>query len=221
MIDPRPQLLELESRAKRREVHPLRVQALRLNVWLELAGYGVLRPDLRWLRLQARAQRDLEVLVQSGWVSVSAAELELARAQLERAVHSPRYRGLLRALAALPALDPNLAERSLARLCTRARRAARGALLDSQDPELRHRLRRRARRLRYALEWLGRPSRALIELQDELGRSNDAAVALERSLQRPDADPAQIELLRKHAAGDKQRLKQLWSAVEQELEEAE
>lgn len=221
MIDPRPQLLELESRAQRREVHPLRVQALRLNVWLELAGYRVLRPDLRWLRLQARAQRDLEVLLQGGWVSVSSAELELARAQLERALHSPRYRGLLRALAALPALDPNRAERSLARLCTRARRAAGAALLASEDPELRHRLRRRARRLRYALEWLGHSARALIELQDELGRSNDAAVALERALQDPAAQPRQIEHLRKQAAGDKQRLKQLWSAVEQELEEAE
>ena len=219
MIDLAPQLSLLEARAQALEVHGLRVAALRINVWLELCGHSALRSDLRWLRLSAREARDLEVLEKRAWVKISAAELQHARSTLSAALASARFSGLLRALASLPPLEPRRAQRALPRMLTRLRRAADDALKAPNDEAARHRLRRRARRLRYACEWLGRPANEWIAIQEELGRSNDAAVALERARRQHVGDATLLAALTQEARGTPVRLRELWEQVERSLEE--
>lgn len=219
MIDPAAQLSLLESRAAARDVHGLRVCALRLNVWLELSGRTALRGDLRWLRLAARAARDQEVLGRRGWAQIPAEEQQQAARTLETALAGARYRGLLRSLCALPPLDPRMAQRALPRMVTRMRRAAAAALAQSEDEQARHRLRRRARRLRYAYEWLGQPANELIALQEALGRSNDAAVALAHARAHRPQDEKLLTGLQREAAGDRSQLKDLLEAVERTLED--
>lgn len=219
MIDPAAQLSLLESQAAAREVHALRVCALRLNVWLELSGRTALRSDLRWLRLAARAARDQQVLDRRQWVRIPIVEREAAAQALESALSSARYRGLLLALSALPPLNPRTALRVLPRMATRMRRAASAALARPGDEHARHRLRRRARRLRYALEWLGQPANALIALQEALGRSNDAVVALAHAREQCPEDQALLASLRLESAADASLLKELLEAVERTLED--
>jgi CHAD domain-containing protein len=104
-------------------------------------------------------------------------------------------------------------------MVTRMRRAAATALASSEDEQARHRLRRRARRLRYALEWLGQPANELIALQEALGRSNDAAVALAHASAHCPQDQALLTGLQREAAGDRSHLKELLEAVERTLED--
>lgn len=118
-----------------------------------------------------------------------------ANERLREALGSPRFARLLLALArwlAGPAPAPGPGEESLIDFASRAigkrrKRLVRDARsLSASTPDERHALRLDAKRLRYALEGLAPLFRrgrvrdhveALSEIQDDLGRANDAAVA--------------------------------------------
>lgn len=168
-------------------VHRLRVAAGRLSVWLELGARRSLRDDLRWLRRSASVVRDLDVIsaheagVQSGgarWAETLRRERADAAAALRATLATPRVGALVAALSFVPDPDAVCVRSCLQRLKRRVERA--GDRLD--DPEDReaalHRLRRRVRRLRYALEWMGADAKDLRALQEHLGDLNNLAVEL-------------------------------------------
>jgi inorganic triphosphatase YgiF len=123
-----------------------------------------------------------------------AVRRKVAREPLREALLSPRYVRLVLALArwlaqpapenAEPGKLGDLAARTIAK---RHKRLVAGALrLSALTPAERHRLRLEAKRLRYALEGFeclfrrrrfGDYRELLAEIQDDLGRANDAAVA--------------------------------------------
>jgi len=125
----------------------------------------------------------------------AAARMRAAHRQLGEALESPRYSRLMLALArwlAEPVPGPAADEEPLARFAQRVVRKRRKRLLadavrlSALTPAERHELRLDAKRLRYALEGLAPLFRrralaahleALSEIQDDLGRANDAAVA--------------------------------------------
>jgi len=164
-------------------VHQLRVAAGRLSVWLRLARSRALRDDLGWLRRSAARVRDLDVLLehhgQEDWTEVFARERPGLVRELSEALASQRCAGLLQALEYLPELEELRAEERLPQLRERVHAAARTTLAEA-DPKLDelHTLRKCVRRLRYALEWLGRDSSAAKGLQDSLGDLRDTALAL-------------------------------------------
>lgn len=123
-----------------------------------------------------------------------AARRKAAREPLREALASPRYVRLVLALArwlAQPAAEPaqtgKLADLAARTVSKRHKRLVAGALrLSALTPAERHRLRLEAKRLRYALEGFETLFRRrrfddyrelLAEIQDDLGRANDAAVA--------------------------------------------
>lgn len=163
-------------------VHQVRVAAGRLDVWLRMHERRVLRDDLRWLRSVASDVRDFDValtrplpLVFANWI---ANERAAARERLIATFAHPRFVALLGALALMPGFE---AERGLAYVKRERRRVEeRGRAIEREDADVAdmHRLRRAIRRLRYAREALGLGVRRIKAMQDELGRLNDAAVAL-------------------------------------------
>lgn len=159
--------------------HDLRVAAGRLRVYLALAGWRVLRPDLRYLRRQAASLRDYDVALARTDLPPELAEFlaaarEMSRAELRTVLLSPRVEGLLLALAYLPELASKAAWHGLPELLEKVLR--RGQVLDT--PEQWHGLRRAVRNLRYALEWLGQDTAALKDLQDNLGEMGDLLALL-------------------------------------------
>jgi CHAD domain-containing protein len=170
-------------------VHKLRVSAGRLSVWLELGARRALRDDLRRLRRAASGVRDLDVIAAHEHGAAWAAELRQERlgeaARLRAALASPRVEALVGALGLVPDPDPVCVRSALQRLKRRVSRA--GDRLngpDDEQPEDReralHRLRRRVRRLRYALDWLGADTADLRDLQEHLGELNNLAVEREK-----------------------------------------
>jgi CHAD domain-containing protein len=172
--------------------------------------------DLRWVGGVLGAVRDVDVQLEqlADWLAEAAPEdrdaleslrsvleghRDAARAALLEALDSRRYdtfvKRLGRALRArrggaqppanMPAraVAPDLIERRF-----RAVRKGGKAITPASPPADYHRLRIRAKRLRYALEFLAdvypgstRPLvRRLVALQDVLGRHQDAAVAIAR-----------------------------------------
>lgn len=125
----------------------------------------------------------------------AAARRRAAQGGLREALGSSRYAKLMLALArwlAAPAPEPAPGAEPLADFAERVVRKRRKRLvsaasrLSALTPAERHRLRLEAKRLRYALEGLAPLFRrrrvaayleALTEIQDDLGRANDAAVA--------------------------------------------
>ena len=124
-----------------------------------------------------------------------AVRRKAARAQLRESLRSPRYVRLVLLIArwlATPACIGSAPGEGLAEFAARAvakrhKRLAAGAReLSALTPAERHRLRLEAKRLRYALEGFETLFRRkgfatyrelLAEIQDDLGRANDAAVA--------------------------------------------
>ncbi len=165
-------------------VHRLRVSAGRLSVWLELGARRALRDDLRNLRRAAAKVRDLDVVsahdCEGAWAEILRQERGEEAARLRTALASPRVGALLAALAMVPDPDAVCVRSAIQRMKRRVQRA--GERLDDPDGRERslHRLRRRIRRLRYALEWMGAETAELRELQEHLGGLNDLAVELER-----------------------------------------
>ncbi len=222
MVDPQPWIDALRRHAQHarespdpESVHQLRVAAGRLSVWLRLARARALRDDLAWLRRSAAKVRDLDVLLEQhgreDWTGVFAGQRpELVR-ELSDALASQRCAGLLQALEFLPELAKLRAEERLPQLRERVLAAARSALAPA-EPELEelHRLRKCVRRLRYALEWLGRDPSAAKGLQDALGDLRDSALALRCAGASPGASAEtraalELELQARHA-----RMREHW-----------
>ncbi len=165
-------------------VHGLRVACARLEVYLRLAHWNVLRGDLRWLRRAASGVRDLDVLLADERAGQSAPEFvatlrtarESERAGFANVLEHERCRALLEALDALPEFSAQTARAPLELLTDRVRSRGELMLRSPDDFERFHALRRALRRLRYAREWLGLDCTAIRALQDELGALNDAVV---------------------------------------------
>lgn len=164
-------------------VHQVRVATRRIASWLELAGRRSLRDDLRWLRRRAGALRDLDVLLARGdtpaalrrkWVTARIK----AHQELSAAARSARVAGLLESLAIMPPISIQEARARIPIIRAMVLRRGEQFCEDAVDTEALHRLRRGARRLRYALEWVGEDVKPLRRLQDVLGAANDAVVAL-------------------------------------------
>jgi len=174
-----------------------------------------LREELGWVASTLGAVRDLDVLIEQveAWgrpaggrddrtldavASVLHADRDQARANLVQTLDSPRYERLLAELTAVlrhgpvaspssrvPAVDaaPSLIKKRYRKVRKGGRRIDR-----TSKPADYHRLRIRAKRLRYALQFLapiyGKGTRALIRrtvrLQDLLGAHQDAEVAVAR-----------------------------------------
>lgn len=163
-------------------VHQMRVAAGRLSVWLELCGRTALRDDLRWLRRAAMHVRDADVMLaarahdglRDRLLESRAAALASARRELA----TSRTRAILAGLAFVPSPTKAQARACLQRLLRRTLRAGDALAEDERDPAQFHRLRRRVRRTRYALEWLAEDAAQVKELQDALGSLNDLHVEL-------------------------------------------
>lgn len=194
-------------------VHQARVALRRLRSALRLARHGVEFPSrlaagLRWIARQLGEVRDWDVLAEQTLPAIErdlgpSAPLrarvqrrrERARRALRAALASPRFAQV--ALAALewsaqpprpdaPALRA-VAKPSLRKLHARLFESARGFAELSEKRQ--HRVRIRAKRLRYAVDFFGavlpprsaaRYTKRLAALQDELGLLNDIAVAAAR-----------------------------------------
>lgn len=163
-------------------VHQVRVAAGRLDVWLRMHERRVLRDDLRWFRSAASDVRDCDVVLAralpAAFASWIATERAAARQRMLATFAHPRCAALIGALALMPSFP---AERGRAYVKRERRKVEeRGRAIEREDADVAdmHRLRRATRRLRYAREALGLGVRRIKALQDELGRLNDAAVAL-------------------------------------------
>lgn len=163
-------------------VHQMRVAAGRMSVWLELGGRMPLRDDLRWLRRTAMRVRDADVMLATPrtdeWHARLAASRALDLLTTRRALATSRPRAILLGLACVPWPSLERGRSGAERLARRALRAGDGLARDERDSAPFHRLRRRVRRTRYALEWLGEDAREVKQLQDALGLFNDASVEI-------------------------------------------
>jgi CHAD domain-containing protein len=160
----------------------VRVAAGRLSVWLELAGFRVLRDDLRWLRRSAGTVRDCDIVLASSPAPALVRRIEercrIQHRELSSVLASERVPSLLAALSVLPPLSRRTAKKRVRRLKRRVLRAGDELARAPTDLLALHRLRRRLRRLRYALEWLDEKPKTLEKLQDAFGALNDTAVTL-------------------------------------------
>ncbi|MFK4059502.1 CHAD domain-containing protein [Brevundimonas sp. NPDC046655] len=198
-------------------VHQMRVGLRRLRAavgvfkpLLAEAERERIETELKWLAHEADAARDLDVFIQDVFHPTALAAPSPGLAALGRhlltargqaydrvltAIASPRYALLMLETtawietAALPdePVAPFAAE-ALSRLHRQVEKRARD--LTDLDPEARHHLRIRAKRLRYAAEFFcdlfsarrrrARYLKSLERLQDRLGELNDLAVARDR-----------------------------------------
>ncbi len=164
-------LRRLVTRCQRRpgveDVHELRATARRLEVYLRLAKWRVLRADLRRLiralgplrdcdvARAARVGREFEV-----WVS---ARRESEAARVQALLNAREVGALLHALALLPPLHHATARKVSRKLARRAE--------DAVEPtfESLHDARRALRRARLARQWLGDDADALKHRQRLMG----------------------------------------------------
>jgi CHAD domain-containing protein len=169
-------------------VHQVRVAARRLDAWLLLGRRRMLRDDLRWLRGVVGDARDLDVLLARGdefpegfvaWLHERRAAEQL---RVEAGLDSERTSALVAALSVMPPVEENLARRSIGGFFDRVSHA--DAVLAPGDDKAEaldvrvHGLRRRIRRLRFALDWIGEKIPVLAELQDRFGEACDQVVLL-------------------------------------------
>ncbi len=151
-------------------VHDVRVSCRRLDVFLRLGGRRALRDDLRWLRSSLGALRDLDVIRSLGVPLDEATTRFLAEERRRLAVDArslarhPRTRALVRALAQLPPLSEEVAQRTVPRLSRRLGEADGARTFTRLHDE-----RRAVRRLRFAKEWLGLDASGERERQALLG----------------------------------------------------
>lgn len=199
MISLTPWLQHLEQKialaradAHSEDVHQVRIAAGRLSVWLELAGLRVLRDDLRQLRQHADRVRDLDVALEQEPAQPLAHWMRAQRADRSGALidawSGRRPSALFAALSWMPAIDEQAARRKLAKLERQVLGAGEEITDGAEDFEAFHRLRRKSRRLRYAIEWLGLESAELKNLQEALGDLNNQIVLLRLSDSCPDRE---------------------------------
>jgi CHAD domain-containing protein len=212
-ISPEPWLADLTRRADSvavaqddRSVHQLRVAAGRLSVWLELGGRTALRDDLRRVRQSVAHLRDLDVLLGRGRAAEEATRLRAARDAESvgaiAALRAARAGAIGVALGYVPWPTTAEAEKSLRRLILRVVTAGEDAVHGERDPAQMHALRRRVRRARYALEWLGRDATHARELQDVLGSWHDVMIEeLRLEATAPDAGDSMRNALERERNG--------------------
>jgi CHAD domain-containing protein len=194
-------------------LHAMRIALTRLRTSIRFFAPAVrdpawtaLRRQAAWLGHQSGELRDVDVALerQQGKAAISAQETpwrnrrELIRRRLERALRSARYRRFIQRLAhqcqpekssapqsgadatALRTFSTQRLKRWHAKLVTKGRK------LEQLGEHKRHRLRIRAKRFRYALEWslptlsaqrplLRRQIAQAKLIQDALGKLNDAS----------------------------------------------
>jgi CHAD domain-containing protein len=201
-------------------VHQVRAGAGRLEVWLRLAGRQILRDDLSWLRRSAAAVRDIDVILAGGVTGDVRAALskqrEAAQRLLATALGRPRMQALLGALRTLPPFERSAARAVLERWSAKTLEEGDLADFDHDAPARLHRLRRSVRRLRFAREWLDIESKALHELQTELGDFHDLAVLQARIAAACDAP----EDLSEQMQESRERAKKAWNDVREEILES-
>jgi CHAD domain-containing protein len=190
------------------ELHDMRVASRRLRAALAFfadvlpADAARLSPELAWLGGEVGSVRDLDVQLHQLESDADLAPLrallveerEHARAELLRALDSPRYDRLVRRFGTMlrtrtgtrtepaRAAAPNLVEAR-----HRALRKAMRRVRSNPVPASYHRLRIAGKRFRYAIEFVSdvypgeaKPLvRRSVELQDLLGAHQDAYVAIE------------------------------------------
>lgn len=198
-------------------VHQVRVATRRLDVWLILGGWRVYRDDLRWLRRRASAVRDIDVLLgRKGLPRMTRAAIiswkRESHAEFRLACDDGRLSALMVGLGAMPPIDQAEATRQLPKILDDVLQA--GAKVEKDDMNIAsfHRLRRAARRLRYALEAVEASTSSLKKLQVMLGEVNDLAVA-RRCLDHLPAEKVpteQIALLHDELAFMLPRARELW-----------
>lgn len=161
-------------------VHQVRVAAARLRVWLRLGERRVLSDDLRWLRRSAGEVRDLDVLIGMGgpaeFVESLRERWRAARGPWLAALRSARTRALLQAFELAPPIDRRRAGKRTRRWLRRLRKVGDRLDLTGAPEEEVHAFRRRARRCRYALEWLDTPDPRVKDLAKRMGDLNDLFV---------------------------------------------
>jgi len=208
-------------------VHQLRIAIARLRVWLALGGWRVLEDDLHWLRDRAAPLRDLDVHLGQAPPRAIAEKLRtervIARGDLLRALEHPRLAGLLRAFEVMPPLERRAARRATGRLAREAVRRGRRAMDRPEDLAALHALRRAVRRVRFALEWLGKCPRSVVDLQDVLGLVGDRIVAL-RQFDRLADEPSRADsygrLLKDQLRKGVRRARRKWQRSRVVLEDA-
>lgn len=165
-------------------VHQVRAAARRLRVWLELGGHSALTEDLRHLCRALGPLRDLHLLGELA--ELRSWHDDRAHAELRRVtqlLRSPRTVGLLEALAGVEWPSVREAHKRLRGYHQRVKASMKAYRQASRAKRFTaaHRLRRDARALRFALDWLGLDSIVCRNLTATLGDVCDA-VALSRLL---------------------------------------
>lgn len=197
-------------------LHEVRVTARRLEAFVLLRGLVVLRPDLAYLRRETARARDLDVLGARDLPAPLAlrisADRDSAFARARAALEDERCAATIQAISFLPPLEPARARRELTKLLRKACRRGVRAASRERDPEALHRLRRSARRLRYALEWLGEDANEPRTLQELLGPCADDLV-LSRFLAESPASPELAPLARNAARARRKRIEDVRLAL--------
>lgn len=197
-------------------IHRLRVAAARCDVWLRMAGWNVLRSDLRRIRRAAGEVRELDLLrnleLPLALATWAESEHRDASAALAVILEEKRTLALLEALAVLPPLPRSAAtrfmERELEHLLRLRERALRA---DASAGDL-HATRRALRRMRFAGEWLGRKRDPPKRLLRDLGHLNDVVVAIARVRNAPDREPSR-DLLAAWSIEAKRRIEHAQGAL--------
>jgi CHAD domain-containing protein len=190
-------------------VHAMRVAAGRMSVWIEIAGRHALHDDLRWLRRSAATLRDIDVMLGRERAPLWEAELRLHRAlelaALRAVLATSRPRAIAAGLRCIPPPDERTARKGMRRLARRVLREGDRMMGGSHDAESMHRVRRRLRRLRYALEWLDTDAGKVKKIQDAFGDFNDRVVELAHVQSHPELQLSEADLLLVRAEHDETR----------------
>lgn len=158
-------------------IHQVRVALQRMRIWLRMHRKKRFARRLRDLRATLGAARDLDVLLLRDPPEPFAAWLRSQREALNLTPSLdvlPALADEVQALPGVPRPQAWAATADWAQDCLE-----RAEALDPADDETFHTLRRRVRRVRYGLEWLGEDSEAVKRVQAVLGRMNDASVTLD------------------------------------------
>jgi len=223
-IAPHPWLTELEAALARvardgdsTAVHRLRVSAGRMAALLELGGRRALLDDLRWLRRTVARVRDADVTMAGNVHDARHAQLSERRARAWEAacleLNTPRAPAVLRALSCVPWPTAAEAHAFLTRAGRRALKAGESVVNGHCSVAELHRLRRRVRKFRYVLEWLGHDATHLRELQDVLGTLNDLAITAAEldSREESEVDMAELNALERRQQALIERALDLWT----------